>query len=654
MPEEQIKVSIEDGKIPGLCLLREKKSRYSEHYMQSREFFGATDVDGWIKNTLIDMINSAKKKIFLATFLMVYPDVEKALMDASTRLRGHVYVLTPLDNSVYKEPHQMETLSPEELEEAIEQQEERISELSRAGVYIREHRQCHAKFCVVDQKKALVMSSNLTVRSMEENPELGKILEDRSDVLRLDRIFQRMWVHGAKYELIPDKRRPESKSIPLREDHNDSIAFEPEGDLIWTYHERHHILEEIVRIISTAQSSLRIGSYVLRELHEIADSGGANQVLVALQEALSRGVNIEIIIHVRYDASGIIQKDGETHTYQPLFASANTDKFRLYGHQKNHAKYVIADNITAVMFTANIDGRYGLTNGIEVGFILSDPDDISWLNDYHTKLIDEAHRMILCEPALSAQNSVEGLTGLSVSRIQIQSKNKQSSLRLQQKVVGLITQRYLAWSRVPGQQKMIRVWNWKHKNESIALIQDNRKTGVWNLSAAQQQHALSQALPLGFIQHGDITVVSSWPYSTNELKTIVNETVNNALNNKPAIPVAIISASWFGFDEFDLPFEDVEDEWVKKLRNYLLNATLELKESKWWIRPRVRDSEVMDVIQKHVSENMIDIDSAMKDLKKRGWSIPGITTGTKVFREYYHQQTGKKVKKNGTIESEDI
>ena len=103
MPEETYKIQIKDGVIPGLCILRRKQSIIDQSNFKSRPSFGATDVDQWIKNTLLDMISSAKKKIFLATFLMDYPEVEEVLMEASERLKGHVYVLSPLDKSVYKE-----------------------------------------------------------------------------------------------------------------------------------------------------------------------------------------------------------------------------------------------------------------------------------------------------------------------------------------------------------------------------------------------------------------------------------------------------------------------------------------------------------------------------------------------------------------------
>ena len=653
MPEEQTTITLQDGIVSHLCIIREKPTQYNVHQMSSRHSFGATDVDYWIKDTLLDMIASAKKKIFLATFLMVYPEVEQALMEASKRLRGHVYVLTPLDNSVYKDPRRQDELTPEELALAMEQQEERITALSQADVYIREHRKCHAKFCVVDKERALFMSSNLTERSMEENPELGKLIEDRSDVQALDQLFQQMWVHGADYELVPSKVRPDSKSIPHRQDRDDSLPFEPEHSLTWTYREQHHLLHAIIQVISSAKSSLKIGSYVLRELHHEEGTEQSNPLLQAFQDALSRGVQIEIVIHVRHDALGISQNENETRTYQQLFSHANRDNFRLYGHQKIHAKYVIADDISSLIFTANLDGRYGLTNGIEVGYLLNDPDDISWLCKYHTKLVDEAHRIFVCEPLLSELKHMDEIQMLSVRNVHVHRKTHQASLQFQNQVTEVLNHHTLAWTRVPDQPQTITVWQWPHGNQGVTLTQNLNDRGSWKINAIQNFGTRQRKDPQGFLLPGKVSVVSSWPYSTNEIKQKLNERVQEELKNQSAIPFSTITANWIGLSMFDLPFSDTSKEWLSKCRNYLLDATLEKRGEHWWIRPPVQDTEIMSVVKGHNMDGTIDIDAVMKDFEDRGWTIAGITTGTKVFRKYYEDQTGLKVRKDGTIGSDE-
>ena len=658
MPEETYKIQIKDGVIPGLCILRRKQSIIDQSNFKSRPSFGATDVDQWIKNTLLDMISSAKKKIFLATFLMDYPEVEEVLMEASERLKGHVYVLSPLDKSVYKEQRNQSELSPEELALAIQQQEKRILALSKSGVYIREHPACHAKFCVVDSERALIMTSNLTVRSMEENPELGMVIEKDSDVRDLDTMFQRMWVHGATREVIPSMTHPDSRTIPKRSDRNDSIEFEPKNNINWTYHNQHFILSRIIDRINSAISSLKIGSYVLRELHpDEGENEGIPHLIAALKDALSRGVNIEIVLHVGFERSGIIENEKETKTYMELFSSAKQDQVKIFGHPKNHAKYVVADESSAIFFSANLDGRYGLTNGIEIGLELSDNHDIDWLTDYHRKLINESHTEILSDVMLSSLKDEKNILGKSIRTLVIRKKTMIDARRVASLTTRVIEGQYLNWSSLGGDHETIMIEPWESGTDFLVARKDISQHDSYFLENAgnkQKKDAdeIQSKKEKGFIIPGEVSVVVSWPYNINELKKLVNDKVRESLRDLDSIKLSTINAAWFDITQPDILFEDTEENWLSRLRHLLLDGNLEMRDSEWWIRPPIQDKEILEIIDTHIEGDRMDITAVMSSFESRGWNISGVTTGPNVLREYYGTQRNVTVKRDGTIEAE--
>jgi hypothetical protein len=69
---------------------------------------------------------------------------------------------------------------------------------------------------------------------------------------------------------------------------------------------------------------------------------------------------------------------------------------KVYADVYNHSKGVINEK-TGLIFTANIDGNHGLTNGFEVGYILSENQRIEFL-DFHKKLIETSFYVYNSKP----------------------------------------------------------------------------------------------------------------------------------------------------------------------------------------------------------------------------------------------------------------
>jgi len=65
--------------------------------------------------------------------------------------------------------------------------------------FLRNNRCCHAKFVIIDRKKAIIGSHNLSVRSCHNNFEISYILEDQQAIERLQSVFEHSFYDAQKY-----------------------------------------------------------------------------------------------------------------------------------------------------------------------------------------------------------------------------------------------------------------------------------------------------------------------------------------------------------------------------------------------------------------------------------------------------------------------
>ena len=144
------------------------------------------------------MISSARRKIFIASFLLGDAALLDALAAAASRLLGGVYVITQLDERRLVQGLQELADSEDPGEEnggidaAVQTQKKRFDQMTRNGIYVRGHLNCHAKFDVADDETALVTSANLMTSALDFTGENGVVITDRAQVRRLARVFARL------------------------------------------------------------------------------------------------------------------------------------------------------------------------------------------------------------------------------------------------------------------------------------------------------------------------------------------------------------------------------------------------------------------------------------------------------------------------------
>jgi len=344
-----------------------------------------------IRSELEAMISGAKRKIFIASFLLGDAALLDALAAAAGRLLGGVYVITQLDERRLAQGLQ-------ELEDdgdpgaenggiaaAVQTQKKRFDQMTRNGIYVRGHLNCHAKFVVADDETALVTSANLMTSALDFTGENGVVINDRTQVRQLARLFARLWHTGCAYEARPGQEYRLSKlkragswtaDVP-------APANSRSAEVIWTDGTEHHILTAIQDIITSAESELLLASFGLARLHERREL-----LLDPIRTAVTRGVRVKLLVRPRRNLPRHLAEASE-------LAKSGVE---IYGDQRTHVKAAIADGRHGALFSANFDFEHGLTSGVEVGCRLDGTPALADATRYLRHANDQANLVYAVGP----------------------------------------------------------------------------------------------------------------------------------------------------------------------------------------------------------------------------------------------------------------
>jgi phosphatidylserine/phosphatidylglycerophosphate/cardiolipin synthase-like enzyme len=301
-----------------------------------------------LRTDLVDLIDGARHKVFVAAWLIGDEEFLDALYRCADRLRGGVYVLAAMN-----ERDLLRALRESDVEEDPRElmiRRKRFEDLTSRGIAVRTLAGCHAKFVVVDDRKALISSANFDPNALDRNCENGVVVEDAHQAERTARLFARLW--GACQKQMPLSGDPVltdvkevAAAVTLDEPEPDSLG------LIWTWDEEQHIRRTIQDVIGLAERELLLATWSLNGMTKRPDL-----LVDPLRAAIDKGVEVRMLLRNR---------PGEEHLRD---ARVLQDMgVRLYPCSRNHAKGVIADRQRGALFSANFDAAHGLTADIEVG-----------------------------------------------------------------------------------------------------------------------------------------------------------------------------------------------------------------------------------------------------------------------------------------------
>jgi phosphatidylserine/phosphatidylglycerophosphate/cardiolipin synthase-like enzyme len=218
----------------------------------------------------------------------------------------------------------------------------------------------HAKFIISDPKtnpKAIVFTSNLTLRALTENIELAIELSGKFEVEELFKQFLYGFWKAAKREV-----NSSNKELSAVNQHPEfvDLAYTPQR-IKWTLGNQLLIKDLLGKMIESAESYISISTWTIDMEHPIAmqlikkASEGVKVILFTRPHSANKEFTITLI------------KNGGT----------------VYCHKLLHAKSLIVDGKQGLIMTANIS-KLGLDEGFETAVILCH-DQINVLNKIHNE-----------------------------------------------------------------------------------------------------------------------------------------------------------------------------------------------------------------------------------------------------------------------------
>jgi hypothetical protein len=181
------------------------------------------------------------------------------------------------------------------------------------------------------------------------------------------------------------------------------------------------LAKAIIGTIKSAKKTLRISTYVLSN----AKSGIGKQVVDELVNASEKGVEITILYHATDKAIGRPPREHEAVGFLRLMSCKGVS---MRGHPDLHAKHVIADNSTGLLFTANLDGNHGLNTGIEVGVHLS-KEASQHLAEWHDTLFDSFPLELVYSPTSTELANRQGTKLLELNTTLLCSSREYDSVK---------------------------------------------------------------------------------------------------------------------------------------------------------------------------------------------------------------------------------
>lgn len=326
-----------------------------------------------IRDALIGMIRGARRRVFVASFMLGDEEVIREMIAAAERLKGGVYLITALDERSLgrglREYEDNEQESPEERKKNFER-------LTSAGVYVRGHESCHAKFAVVDDCAAIVGSANFVAKGFEWTGEANVYLRDVESVQQLIRLFGELWFEGCTWEIPPGITYLVAKRSAIPPPHRATPPDGRLGEILWTNGgEQMSLVGGIQEVIQSTRNDLILATYSIVQMqakpHLVHDH---------ILRAVDRGVRVRLFVRQR---NAWPDQMGE-------LVVLHDAGVRIHADLRNHAKVAIADSTRAMLFSANFDGVHGLDSGVEVGYRLKESSAIGELVRYMEHAIANA------------------------------------------------------------------------------------------------------------------------------------------------------------------------------------------------------------------------------------------------------------------------
>ena len=310
-----------------------------------------------IKESVLELLASARHRVFVASFRIGEPDLLEALYAAAARLRGGVYVISAIEERSLRQGLGVEDADAPGADD-IRAQNKRFEDLTGRGIAVRGHEFCHAKLLVVDDRAALVSSANLETPALVDSQargatgENGVVVSDRVEVDRLARFFTRLW-YECSWELPPGDAHTVQQRAPSPSPCRVTPAAVGQAPaVIWTHDDERGILDTIHDVIAGARERLLLSTFSLNGMAQQRDL-----LLDPLARAMGeRSLDVSLLA-----PRATSRLTARTHRRCPRSAWPYT------GTPSITPRRLSPTAAGERCFSANFDAKHGLLSGVEAG-----------------------------------------------------------------------------------------------------------------------------------------------------------------------------------------------------------------------------------------------------------------------------------------------
>ncbi len=339
-------------------------------------------VDKRLKKEIIDIIDSAETVLKICSFIITDDEIFNVLIEKATSTDVVIFILTQFDaKKMMNRSDNLDFMTEEEIAEKPDVKHlSNIKKLYDVGVHIRASESAHAKFLISDRNRGFITSANLTTPSLNENMESGVYMDENSSQ-ELDMLFDIIYQKGTNYTKFLDSSSS-NKMFVISSDVDDTfenLPVQEDSNLRYTFTEGHtNLLEQIIKCINESNEFIYLSTYSIVGLQNIKD------FVEVIKKAIQRKVLINIFCRgMNYRNDHIVASQVLTELGCDIFANYD-----------NHSKGIVTEK-EAMIFTANIDGNHGLTNGFEVGYILDDKQYEDFLIFHKELIYNSNHRFAI-------------------------------------------------------------------------------------------------------------------------------------------------------------------------------------------------------------------------------------------------------------------
>ncbi len=295
---------------------------------------------------ILSLISNTKEILCISSFLIQRSDITREIQKCHKR-GVRVYILTAGEVQL-SNPMEDDDSDQEERKEASRKL---LKDLGDQAL-LKTGNNMHSKFIISDPKtnpRAIVLTSNLTVRALNENLELAVELSGTSAIELFRQLFRQFiigfWVVAAR---ILSKSEENESSLKATKNHPEFARrnYVP-TEIKWTVNDQGLIKSRILEMIDISKESISISAWTIISSHPVA---------IKLLERAKKGVKVTVFTRPHKDNVEFIK---QLISYGGI----------VYCHNLLHGKSLVVDDKLGLIMTANIS-KLGLDEGFETAVIL--------------------------------------------------------------------------------------------------------------------------------------------------------------------------------------------------------------------------------------------------------------------------------------------